>query len=137
MAGLGVGPPCLRVDIRGNVNDRDMLPSEPKWLVQDSSVTQMDSSDGGIDTPGTAMQLFSSRRVAWWIVLRNRMPDIRNGCEYTIQESAVIWEPLEQMRDVVSDEVDSVDSFGMAKWDAGGSPPAMSLTLRCETFRTC
>ena len=39
--------------------------------------------------------------------------------EYAIQATAVIWEALEQMRYVVSDDVDS-DSVGMAPWDAGG-----------------
>ena len=39
--------------------------------------------------------------------------------EYAIQATAVIWQPLEQMRYVVSDDMDS-DSFGMAPWDAGG-----------------
>ena len=38
--------------------------------------------------------------------------------EYAIQVTAVIWEPLEQMRYVVFDDVTS-DSFGMAPWDAG------------------
>ena len=34
--------------------------------------------------------------------------------EYAIQATAVIWQPVEQMRYVVSDDV---DSFGMAPWD--------------------
>ena len=51
--------------------------------------------------------------------------------EYAIQATAVIWQPVEQMRYVVSDDV---DSFGMAPWDAGGMH---GNDCECrETFRT-
>ena len=53
--------------------------------------------------------------------------------EYVIQATAVIWEPLEQMHYVVSDDVDS-DSFGMAPCDAGGMHG--NDCECCETFRT-
>ena len=39
--------------------------------------------------------------------------------EYAIQATALIWEPLERMRYVVSDDV-NFDYFGMAPWDAVG-----------------
>ena len=53
--------------------------------------------------------------------------------EYAIHATAVIWEPLEQMRYVVSDDVTS-DSFGMTPWDAGGMYG--NDCQRRETFRT-
>ena len=39
--------------------------------------------------------------------------------EYTIQATASVWDPLEQLDCVVSGDVD-FDYFGMAPWDAGG-----------------
>ena len=53
--------------------------------------------------------------------------------EYAIQATALIWEPLEQMRYVVSDGVD-FDSFGMVRWDAGGMHG--DSCQRRETFQT-
>ena len=53
--------------------------------------------------------------------------------EYAIQATAVIREPLEQMRYVVSDKV-TFDSFGMAPWYAGGMYG--NDCQRRETFRT-
>ena len=53
--------------------------------------------------------------------------------EYAIQATALIWEPLEQVCYVVSDDVD-FDSFGMAPWDAGGIHGDICQSR--ETFRT-
>ena len=53
--------------------------------------------------------------------------------EYAIQATALIWEPLEQVRYVVSGDVD-FDSFGMAPWDAGGMHG--DSCKHHETFRT-
>ena len=39
--------------------------------------------------------------------------------EYAIQATALIWQPLEQVRYVASDNV-KFDSFGMAPWDSNG-----------------
>ena len=64
--------------------------------------------------------------------LQEPMPD-EERLEYAIQATAVIWEPLEQMRYVVSDDVNP-DYFGMAPWDAGGMHG--NDCQRCETFRT-
>ena len=53
--------------------------------------------------------------------------------EYAIQATALIWEPLEQVHYIVSDDVD-FDSFGMAPWDAGGIHGDICQSR--ETFRT-
>ena len=45
------------------------------------------------------------------------MPSVE-WLKYAIQATALVWEPLEQVR-FVSGDVD-FDSFGMAPWDAGG-----------------
>ena len=52
---------------------------------------------------------------------------------YAIQATALIWEPLEQVRYVVSGDVD-FDSFGMAPWDTGGMHG--DSCQRRETFLT-
>ena len=53
--------------------------------------------------------------------------------ECAIQVTASIWEPLEQVHDVASDNV-KLDSFAMAPWDAGGM---FGDSCRChETLRT-
>ena len=43
----------------------------------------------------------------------------KKSLEYTIQATASVWMPFEQVHNVVSGDVE-FDSFGMAHWDAGG-----------------
>ena len=53
---------------------------------------------------------------------------VEKRLEYTIQATASVWEPLEQVHYVVSGDV-NFDSFGMAPWDAGG--------MHCDSCRLC
>ena len=79
-------------------------------------VTPVDSSEEGAPVP----ELIKLSVLGEPLVdsLQEPMPAAER-LEYAIQATALIWEPLEQMRYVVSDDVD-FDSFGMAPWDAGG-----------------
>ena len=52
--------------------------------------------------------------------------------EYAIQATSSIWEPLEQVHYVASDNV-KFDSFGMEPWDAGGM--CSDSCQRHETLR--
>ena len=52
--------------------------------------------------------------------MQEPMP-VEKRLEYVIQVTASVWEPLEQVHYVVSDDVD-FDFFGMTPWDAGGTP---------------
>ena len=93
-------------------------------------VTPVDSSEEG--APVRELIQLSVLEEPLVNSLQEPMP-AEERLEYAIQATAVIWEPLEQMRYVGSDDVDS-DSFGMAPWDAGG----MHVNdCECrETFRT-
>ena len=93
-------------------------------------VTPVDSSEEG----APVRKLIQLSVLGWPLVdsLQEPMP-AEKRLEYTIQATAVIWEPLEQMCYVVSDEV-TFDSFGMAPWDAVGMYG--NDCQRRETFRT-
>ena len=79
-------------------------------------VTPVDSSEEGAAVP----ELIKLSVLGEPLVdsLQEPMP-AAEWLEYAIQATALIWEPLEQVRYVVSGDVD-FDSFGMASWDAGG-----------------
>ena len=113
VVGLGVGPPCLRVDSEETlltvIDERAQLARAARELIQLSVLGE---------------PLVDS--------LQEPMP-AEERLEYAIQATAVIWEPLEQMRYIISDDVD-FDYFGMAPWDAGGMHS--DSCQRRETFRT-
>ena len=128
VADLGVGPPCLRVD------------SEETLLTVIDERAQLARAAPGVTPVDTSEERAPVRELIQLSVLgeplvnslQETMP-AEERLEYAIQATAVIWEPLEQMCCVVSDEV-TFDSFGMAPWDAGGM---YGNDCRCrETFRT-
>ena len=51
--------------------------------------------------------------------LQEPMP-VRKRLEQAILATASVWEPLEHLHRIVSDDMD-FDSFWMAPWDAGGT----------------
>ena len=128
VAGLGVGPPCLRLDSEETlltvVDERAQLTRAAP------GVTPVDSSEE--EAPVRELIQLSVLGEPLVDSLQEPMP-AEARLEYAIQATAVIWEPLEQMRYVVSDDVDS-DYFGMAPWDAGGMHG--NDCERRETFRT-
>ena len=91
-------------------------------------LTPVDSSEKGVPV----------RELIWPSVLGEPLVDClqepmpgEKSLEYTIQATASVWMPFEQVHSVESGDVD-FDSFGMATWDAGG----MHSCTRSEPFRT-
>ena len=128
MVGLGVGPPCLRVDSEETL--LTLIDERAQLARAAPGVTPADSSEEG--APVRELIQLSVLGEPLVDSLQEPMP-AEERLEYAIQATAVIWEPLEQMRYVVSDDVD-FDSFGMAPWDAGGMHG--DSCQRRETFRT-
>ena len=128
VAGLGVGPPCLRVDLEETL--LTVIDERAQLACAAPGVTPVDSSEEG--APVRELIQLSVLGEPLVDSLQKPMP-AEERLEYAIQATAIIWEPLEQMRYVVSDDVDS-DSFVMAPWDAGGMH-GNDCQPR-ETFRT-
>ena len=114
MVGLGVCPPCLRVDSEETL--LTLIDERAQLARAAPGVTPVDSTEEGAPVP----KLIRLSVLGEPLVdsLQEPMP-AEERLEYTIQATALIWEPLEQMRYVVSGDVD-FDYFGMAPWDAGG-----------------
>ena len=114
VVGLGVGPPCLRVDSEETLLS---LTDERAQLARAAlGVTLVESSQKGAPV----------RELIWPSVLGEPLVDClqepmpgKKSLEYAIQATASVWMPFEQVHDVVSGDVD-FDFFGMASWDAGG-----------------
>ena len=125
MVGLGVGPPCLRVDSEETL--LTVIDERAQLAHAAPGVTPVDSSEEGAPVP----ELIKLSVLGEPLVdsLQEPMPAAEQ-LEYAIQATALIWEPLEQVCYVVSDNVD-FDSFGMAPWDAGGIHGDI-----CEAFQT-
>ena len=114
VAGLGVGPPCLRVDSEETL--LTVIDERAQLARAAPGVTPVDCSEEG--APVRELIQLSVPGEPLVNSLQEPMP-AEERLEYAIQATAVIWEPVKQMCYVVSDDVDS-DSFGMAPWDAGG-----------------
>ena len=125
VVGLGVGPPCLRVDSEETL--LTVIDERAQLARAAPGVTPVDSSEEGAPVP----ELIKLSVLGEPLVdsLQEPMPAAER-LEYAIQATALIWE---QMRYVVSDDVD-FDSFGMAPWDAGGIHGDICQSR--ETFRT-
>ena len=114
MVGLGVGPPCLRVDSEETL--LTLTDERAQSARAAPGVTPVDSSETGT----TVRELIRPSVLGEPLVdcLQEPMP-VKKRLEYAIQATASVWEPFEQVHCVVSGDVD-FDSFGMAPWDAGG-----------------
>ena len=128
MVGLGVGPPCLRVDSEETL--LTLIDKRAQLACAAPGITLVDSSEEGAPVP----ELIKPSILGEPLVdsLQEPMP-AAEWLEYAIQATALTWEPLEQVRYVVSDDVD-FDSFGMVPWDAGGIHG--DICQSCGTFRT-
>ena len=102
VAGLGVGPPCLRVDSEETL--LTVIDERAQLARAAPGVNPMDSSEEG----AAVRELIQLSVLGEPLVdsLQEPMP-AEEWLEYVIQATAVIWEPLVQMRYVVSDDVDS------------------------------
>ena len=126
VVGLGVGPPCLRVDSEETL--LTLIDERAQLARAAPGVTPVDSSEEGAPV----------RELIWPSILGEPLVDslqepmpLWKRLEYAIQVIASVWEPLELVHYVVSGDV-NFDSFGMAPWDAGG----MSGD-GCRPYRTC
>ena len=125
LVGLGVGPPCLRVDSEETLLT---LTDERAQLARAAPVvTPMDSSENG----APVRELMRPSVLGEPLVVHLQEPTpVEKRLEYAIQATASVWE---QVHCVVSGDMD-FDSFGMAPWDAGGMHGGGCRF--CETFWT-
>ena len=114
VVGLGVGPPCLRVDSEETL--LTVMDERAQLARAAPGVATVDSSEKG--APVRELILPSVLGEPLVDSLHEPMP-VEKRLEYAIQVTASVWEPLEQVHYVVSGDVD-LDSFGMAPWDADG-----------------
>ena len=120
VAGLDVGPPCLRVDSEETL--LTVMDERAQLARAAPGVTPVDSSEEG--APVWELIQLSVPGEPLVISLQEPMP-AEERLEYAIQATAVIWEPVKQMCYVVSDDVDS-DS----PWDAGGCTAMIANVMR-------
>ena len=114
VVGLGVGTPCLRVDSEETLLT---LMNERAQLVRAApGVTPEDGSEEG----APVLELIEHSVMGKSLVdsLQEPMPAMKR-LKLAILATVSVWEPLEHLHCVVSNEVD-FDSFWIAPWDAGG-----------------
>ena len=93
VVGLGVGPPCLRVDSEETL--LTVIDERAQLARAAPGVTPVDSSEEGAPVP----ELIKLSVLGEPLVdsLQEPMPAAER-LEYAIQATALIWEPLEQVR---------------------------------------
>ena len=123
VVGLGVGPPCLRVDSEETL--LTLMDERAQLVSAAPGVTPEDGSEEG----APVLELIEHSVLGKPLVdsLQEPMP-VMKWLEQAILATASVWEPLEHLHCVVSDDVD-FDSFWMAPWDAGG--------MLGDSFRLC
>ena len=114
VVGMGVGPPCLRVDSEETL--LTLIDERAQLARAAPGVTPVDSSEEA----APVRELIRPSVLGEPLVdsLQEPMP-VEKRLGYAIQATASVWEPLEQVHYVVSGDV-NFDYFGMAPWDAGG-----------------
>ena len=113
MVGLGVGPPCLRVDSEETL--LTLMDERAQLARAAPGVTPVESSEKG--APVRELIWHSVLGEPRVVCLQEPMPG-EKSLEYVIQPTASVWMPFEQVHNVESGDVD-FDSFGIAPWDAG------------------
>ena len=115
VVGLGVGPPCLRVDSEETL--LTLIDERAQLAHAAPGVTPVDSSEEG----APVRELIRPSVLGEPLVDSPQEPmPVEKRLEYAIQATASVWEPLDQVHYVVSGYA-NFDSFGMAPWDAGGT----------------
>ena len=114
MVGLGVGPPCLRVDSEETL--LTLTDERAQSACAAPGITPVDSSETGAPVREQIWPSVLGESLV--VCIQEPMPG-KKRLEYAIQVTALVWMPFEQVHNVVSGDVD-FDSFGMAPWDAGG-----------------
>ena len=115
VVGLGVGPPCLRVD------SEDTLLTLMDERSQSVRAAPGVIPEGGSVEGAPVLELIEHSVQGKPLVgsLHEQMPVIEL-LQHAILATASVWEPLEHLHFVVSDHV-NFDSFWMAPWDASGT----------------
>ena len=117
MVGLGVGPPCLRVDSEETL--LNLTDKRAQSARATPGVTPVDSSEMG--APVRELIWPSVLGEPLVICLQEPMPG-KKSLEYAIQATA--WMPFEQVHNVVSGDVDFWDGALGRRRDARRSLPA-------------
>ena len=112
--GLGVGPPCFRVD------------SEEALLRRTDERALLARAATGA-TP--EMKLVTKS----WMAGRQETTNGMGSMNYVRQLTASVWMPFKQTCDEESDDAD-FDSFKTAPWDAGGTQRDKLLEVMCRTM---
>ena len=99
--GLGVGPPCFRVD------------SEDALLKQTNVRALLARAAPGVIPE---MKLVTE----FWMMGRRETTTAVESLKYVLQMTASVWMPFNQMCEEESGDAD-FDSFKTAPWDAGGT----------------
>ena len=115
VVGLGIGPPCLRVDSEETL--LTLIDERAQLVCAAPGVTPEDGSVEG----APVLELIEHSVLGKPLVdsLQEPMPVIVR-LEHAILATVSVWEPLEHLHCVVSDHMD-FDSFWLARWDAGGT----------------
>ena len=126
VVGLGVGPPCLRVDSWETL--LNLIDERAQLARAAPGATPVDSSEEGAPVREPIRPSVLEEPLV--DSLQEPMP-VEKLLEYAIQSTASAWEPLEQVHYVVSGDV-NFDYFEMAPWDAGGMHDD-----GCRLYGTC
>ena len=110
VVGLGVGPPCLRVDSGETL--LTLIDERVQLARAAPGITPVDSSEEG--APVRELIRLSVLGEPLVFNLQEPVP-AENRLEYAIQAKASVWEPLEQVHYVVSSFWDG--ALGR-RWDA-------------------
>ena len=112
--GLGVGPPCFRVD------------SEEALLKRTDERAPLARAAPGA-TP--EMKLVTKS----WMVGQQETTNGMESMKYVSQMTASVWMPFKQTCDEESGDAD-FDSFKTAPWDAGGTQRDKLHEVMCRTM---
>ena len=146
VVGLGVGPPCLRLDseetlpalmderaemnctVPGVTPDGGPLEGTPVLEPLEHSVLEISSHDKHMEEAPVLEQLehlvlekpLDGGALEGRSVVDWFVRLIMEPLEHSVLATVAVWEPLEHSNCVVTDHMD-IDSFWMAPWDAGGT----------------
>ena len=115
--GLGVGPPCFRVDSEDALQKRT---DERALLARDAL--------------GVIPEIAKCKLIAkCWMMDRRETTTGMKGLEYVLQKTASVWMPFDQTCDKKSGNTD-FNSFKTAPWDAGRTPRGEMHETMCRAM---
>ena len=112
--GMGVGPPCFRVDsedaLQKRTDERALLARDALGVIPEIKLI-----------------------AKFWMMDRWETTTGMKGLEYVLQKTASVWMPFDQTCDEESGDTD-FDSFKTVPWDAGGTPRDEVHKTMCRTM---